>query len=315
MYKKKENESDKGEEGSKSLRTARREKFCQMLAFGDERLRPRDVYSRVYSKPNNSVVYHLAYKLTMTPDIKARIAWLKAHKDDIPDGLKNISTINLTNSRFKQKKDTGLKDLVIGTCRDALLSAEKGSDKITAIRVLEKLGVFERDKEEDDKSRMSPSEVCEYLAQYASHSGKELLRMPRGLPELVGRIMALTGASVIEMKQALDEAEEFEEEKKKDEINKRQISAGSEFDGDARASDIQPGKSSADASEVVGVSETVSMANGCDEESGGVQGEGGGQHEQREREDEHNCSAVGVEHNGGVSGGDSVQHGGGDSAD
>jgi len=59
---------------------------------------------------------------------------------------------------------------VIRTCQEVIEDSESTPQKLKAIEVLNKLGVF--DNESKTIQRMDPAALCEYLAQFASHPAR-----------------------------------------------------------------------------------------------------------------------------------------------
>lgn len=91
---------------------------------------------------------------------------------------------------------------VIDTCKEVIETSESTPQRLKAIEVLNKLKIFDGEKNEDRP--MDPAAICEYLAGFAGLPGGEISKVPGGLAGMVKRLMDLTGAKKEEIRDALD---------------------------------------------------------------------------------------------------------------
>ena len=155
------------------------EKFAQEIKSGHSRT---EAYMSTYGITDRTKASRSAWRLMQNEAIKGRVVFL---------------------SPLAVKEEVDLKS-VIHTCQTVIEDSESTPQKLKAIEVLNKLGVF--DNESKTIQRMDPAALCEYLAQFASHPARELEHIPGGLSGLMKRLIALTGASKESMLEALNEA-------------------------------------------------------------------------------------------------------------
>ena len=155
------------------------EKFAQEIKSGKSRT---ESYMAAYGTTDRTLASKSAWRLMQNDQIKGRVIFL---------------------SPLAVKEEVDLKS-VIHTCQTVIEDSESTPQKLKAIEVLNKLGVF--DNESKTIQRMDPAALCEYLAQFASHPARELEHIPGGLSGLMKRLIALTGASKGAMRDALEEA-------------------------------------------------------------------------------------------------------------
>ena len=155
------------------------EKFAQEIKSGKSRT---ESYMSAYGTTDRTLASKSAWRLMQNDQIKGRVIFL---------------------SPLAVKEEVDLKS-VIHTCQTVIEDSESTPQKLKAIEVLNKLGVF--DNESKTIQRMDPAALCEYLAQFASHPARELEHIPGGLSGLMKRLIALTGASKESMIEALNEA-------------------------------------------------------------------------------------------------------------
>jgi len=155
------------------------ERFAQEIKSGKSRT---ESYMLAYGTTDRTLASKSAWRLMQNEAIKGRVIFL---------------------SPLAVKEELDLKS-VIHTCQEVIEDSESTPQKLKAIEVLNKLGVF--DNESKTIQRMDPAALCEYLAQFASHPARELEHIPGGLSGLMKRLMDLTGASKESMIEALDEA-------------------------------------------------------------------------------------------------------------
>ena len=155
------------------------EKFAQEIKSGKSRT---ESYMLAYGTTDRTLASKSAWRLMQNDQIKGRVIFL---------------------SPLAVKEEVDLKS-VIHTCQTVIEDSESTPQKLKAIEVLNKLGVF--DNESKTINRMDPAAMCEYLAQFASHPARELEHIPGGLSRLMKRLIALTGASKESMLEALNEA-------------------------------------------------------------------------------------------------------------
>ena len=155
------------------------EKFAQEIKSGKSRT---ESYMSAYGTTDRTLASKSAWRLMQNDQIKGRVIFL---------------------SPLAVKEEVDLKS-VIHTCQTVIEDSESTPQKLKAIEVLNKLGVF--DNESKTIKRMDPAAMCEYLAQFASHPARELEHIPGGLSGLMKRMMDLTGASKGAMRDALEEA-------------------------------------------------------------------------------------------------------------
>ena len=155
------------------------EKFAQEIKSGKSRT---ESYMLAYGTTDRTLASKSAWRLMQNDQIKGRVIFL---------------------SPLAVKEEVDLKS-VIHTCQEVIEDGESTPQKLKAIEVLNKLGVF--DNESKTIQRMDPAAMCEYLAQFASHPARELEHIPGGLSGLMKRLMDLTGASKEAMLEALNEA-------------------------------------------------------------------------------------------------------------
>ena len=156
------------------------ERFAQEIKSGHSRT---EAYMSTYGITDRTKASRSAWRLMQNEAIKGRVIFL---------------------SPLAVKEEVDLKS-VIHTCQEVIEGKESTTpQRLKAIEVLNKLGVF--DNESKTIQRMDPAALCEYLAQFASHSARELEHIPGGLSGLMKRMIALTGASKESMIEALNEA-------------------------------------------------------------------------------------------------------------
>jgi len=155
------------------------ERFAQEIKGGKSRT---ESYMLAYGTTDRTLASKSAWRLMQNEAIKGRVIFL---------------------SPLAVKEEVDLKS-VIHTCQEVIEDSESTPQKLKAIEVLNKLGVF--DNESKTVHRMDPGAMCEYLAQFASHPATELEHIPGGLSGLMRRLMDLTGASKGAMRDALEEA-------------------------------------------------------------------------------------------------------------
>jgi len=155
------------------------EKFAQEIKSGKSRT---ESYMAAYGTTDRTLASKSAWRLMQNEAIKGRVVFL---------------------SPLAVKEEVDLKS-VIHTCQTVIEDSESTPQKLKAIEVLNKLGVF--DNESKTIQRMDPAAMCEYLAQFASHPARELEHIPGGLSGLMKRLMDLTGANKGAMRDALEEA-------------------------------------------------------------------------------------------------------------
>jgi len=155
------------------------ERFAQEIKGGKSRT---ESYMAAYGTTDRTLASKSAWRLMQNDQIKGRVIFL---------------------SPLAVKEEVDLKS-VIHTCQTVIEDSESTPQKLKAIEVLNKLGVF--DNESKTIQRMDPAAMCEYLAQFASHPARELEHIPGGLSGLMKRLMDLTGASSEKMIEALNEA-------------------------------------------------------------------------------------------------------------
>ena len=155
------------------------ERFAQEIKGGKSRT---ESYMAAYGTTDRTLASKSAWRLMQNDQIKGRVIFL---------------------SPLAVKEEVDLKS-VIHTCQTVIEDSESTPQKLKAIEVLNKLGVF--DNESKTIQRMDPAALCEYLAQFASHPARELEHIPGGLSGLMKRLIALTGASKESMLEALNEA-------------------------------------------------------------------------------------------------------------
>ena len=155
------------------------ERFAQEIKGGKSRT---ESYMAAYGTTDRTLASKSAWRLMQNDQIKGRVIFL---------------------SPLAVKEEVDLKS-VIHTCQTVIEDSESTPQKLKAIEVLNKLGVF--DNESKTIQRMDPAALCEYLAQFASHPARELEHIPGGLSGLMKRLIALTGASKESMIEALNEA-------------------------------------------------------------------------------------------------------------
>ena len=155
------------------------ERFAQEIKGGKSRT---ESYMAAYGTTDRTLASKSAWRLMQNDQIKGRVIFL---------------------SPLAVKEEVDLKS-VIHTCQTVIEDSESTPQKLKAIEVLNKLGVF--DNESKTIQRMDPAALCEYLAQFASHPARELEHIPGGLSGLMKRLMDLTGASSEKMIEALNEA-------------------------------------------------------------------------------------------------------------
>ena len=169
--------------GEEKLKNERWEEFAQSSAKG---LSPEVSYMHAYGMKNRAAAKRAAYRILKDKRAIARVEFLVREK---ALGKKSKTGTNLQQ--------------VIKTCLDIVETSDKTSEKMSAITTLNKLKVFDDDR--DDSARMDPGMICEYLASFAASPVSELEHIPGGLQGLMERVMDLTGASKDVLKQAIDD--------------------------------------------------------------------------------------------------------------
>lgn len=168
------------------------EKFARALA---EKKTRREAYILAYGERENMT--QRACFLLKNERITDRVLFLSGGKIKI-----KVNTFT-RKPKIDFDKELDLKS-VIKTCREVIETTESTPQKLKAIEVLNKLGVFDGENK-DEGRRMDPGAVCEYLAQFAGAPAKELGRVAGGLSGLLKRLMELTGTSWVQMNEALKE--------------------------------------------------------------------------------------------------------------
>ena len=169
--------------GSEPLRIEKQEKYAQAVAAG---LSETVAYMRVYEMHDRKVAMRSVYRIKKNTATMNRIEFLKKGK----------------SGEFKSE-GVDLKS-AIETCKDVIDRSDSMPQRMKAIEVLNKLGVFDGENKDDGK-RMDPSAICEYLARFAGNPAKELGMIPGGLKGMLVRLMELTGATYAQMRDALSE--------------------------------------------------------------------------------------------------------------
>ena len=169
--------------GADILRTENHEKYAQAVASG---LGETRAYMRVYEQADRKAAMRAVYRIRKNDAITARIKFLR-----------------LTRSSKLNSDGVDLRSAIM-TCKEVLETSDSSPQKMKAIEVLNKLGVFDGESKRDGK-RMDPGAVCEYLATYAGKSVKELALVPGGIKGLLVRLIDLTGVGVGGIQTALDE--------------------------------------------------------------------------------------------------------------
>ncbi len=182
--------------GDQTLAQPEWESFAQALA---EKKSRREAYIHAYGERKDMT--QKACFLLKNERIVDRVLFLSGGK------------IKIKVNRFSRKpkvdsdKEFDLQS-VVKTCREVIDGFKSSPlQRLRAVEVLNKLGVFDNENKNDIK-RMDPSAVCEYLAQFAAAPSKELERMPGGLSGMMKRLMDLTGSNKDVLKAALDEVKE-----------------------------------------------------------------------------------------------------------
>jgi len=155
------------------------EKFAQEIKSGHSRT---EAYMSTYGITDRTKASRSAWRLMQNEAIKGRVIFL---------------------SPLAVKEEVDLKS-VIHTCQTVIEDSESTPQKLKAIEVLNKLGVF--DNESKMINRMDPASLCEYLTQFENNPERELEHIPGGLSGLMRRLMDLTGANKGAMRDALEEA-------------------------------------------------------------------------------------------------------------
>ena len=155
------------------------EKFAQEIKSGKSRT---ESYMSAYGTTDRTLASKSAWRLMQNDQIKGRVVFL---------------------SPLAVKEEVDLKS-VIHTCQTVIEDSESTPQKLKAIEVLNKLGVF--DNESKTINRMDPASLCEYLTQFENNPERELEHIPGGLSGLMRRLMDLTGANKGAMRDALEEA-------------------------------------------------------------------------------------------------------------
>ena len=155
------------------------ERFAQEIKSGKSRT---ESYMAAYGTTDRTLASKSAWRLMQNEAIKGRVIFL---------------------SPLAVKEEVDLKS-VIHTCQEVIEGSESTPQRLKAIEVLNKLGVFDNDSK--TINRMDPASLCEYLAQFKNNPERELEHIPGGLSGLMRRLMDLTGASKGAMREALEEA-------------------------------------------------------------------------------------------------------------
>lgn len=170
--------------GSEKIHLERQEQFSQSIAKG---VSPIVSFMKAYDMQDRREASRKASRLKKHPVVAARIEYLQSQN---PNNL--------------DKNGVDLKS-AIRTCKDVIDDLNSTTpQRMKAVEVLNKLGVFDND-EKDDGKRMDPGAICEYLAQFAGNPAKELARIPGGLKGLLKMLMELTGATKEQIRDTLDD--------------------------------------------------------------------------------------------------------------
>lgn len=128
---------------SEPLNSTPWEKFAQLVANGTK---ASEAYTEVYGEVERRKLWAGWNRLIHHPRIIARVKYLTKDNPE-PMFAKSDDEINLKS--------------VIKTCREVIDTAVKSADRMAAINMLNKLGVFDNETKDDGK-RMDPAALCEY---------------------------------------------------------------------------------------------------------------------------------------------------------
>ena len=165
--------------GELILKNVKWEQFADAIAKGKTRA---DAYMQVYGMKERRVAQSAACRMFKSKAIIDRIAFLSCGK--IKYSLPRLSKSGKSN-------DVNLQS-VIKTCQEVIETSESTPQKLKAIEVLNKLGVFDGETK-GDKGRMDPASICAWLAQFAGAPAEHLAKMPGGLKGMLKGLMELTG--------------------------------------------------------------------------------------------------------------------------
>jgi hypothetical protein len=162
------------------------ETFARAMA---EKKTRKEAYVLAYGETKN--ITQRACHLLKNERITDRVMFLSGGK------IKPKVNTFTRKPKIDFEKELDLKS-VIKTCREVIETTESTPQKLKAIEVLNKLGVFDGENK-DEGRRMDPGAVCEYLAQFAGAPAKELARIPGGVKGLLKCLMELTGVSALQL--------------------------------------------------------------------------------------------------------------------
>ncbi|MCX6993047.1 MAG: hypothetical protein NT011_07885 [Kiritimatiellaeota bacterium] len=173
--------------GNQILSNPQWEQFAEAMAAGKSRAKS---YMQAYGIKNRKAAMDCAWRLLKHTEINDRITFLSKKRQQ-----KRVTTdpgkgINLQS--------------VINTCQEVIETSESNPQKLKAIEVLNKLGVFDNEIK-NDGNRMDPASICAYLDQFAAAPAEHLAQIPGGLPWMMKKCMELTSTTWEQVKAALDE--------------------------------------------------------------------------------------------------------------
>jgi len=165
--------------GELVLKNVKWEQFADAIAKGKNRA---DAYMQVYGMKERRTAQAAACRMFKSKDVIDRITFLSNGKMKYPKTPKS-----------GKPKELNLQT-VIQTCQEVLDTSESNPQKLQAILVLNKLGVFDGETK-GDKGRMDPASICAWLAQFAGAPAENLAKIPGGLKGMLKSLMELTGTT------------------------------------------------------------------------------------------------------------------------
>jgi hypothetical protein len=162
--------------GDMVLKKPEWEVFAAAVAEGKKR---NDAYADAFGGTNRKSTYAMSCRLLKRKEITDRITFLSKGR------------FKFARAPTDPNKDINLQS-VIKTCQEVIDTSESVPQRLKAIEVLNKLGVFDGDAK-DNKGRMDPAAICAWLAQFAGHPAENLAKIPDGLKGMLTALMELTG--------------------------------------------------------------------------------------------------------------------------
>lgn len=160
------------------------ETLASAMAGGKSR---EEAYMQAYGSGDSKTASRCVCRLLKNTAITDRITFLTNGRIKFSKQLPKSGKSNEVNLQS-----------VIKTCQEVIETSESTPQKLKAIEVLNKLGVFDGETK-GDKGRMDPAAICAWLAQFAGAPAENLKKIPGGLKGMLKALMELTGATKDEL--------------------------------------------------------------------------------------------------------------------